>query len=223
MELEIIEKGKYSYSIVFKNATPKNEILLKALLQSKLLGAGTNVNAECNKINFNATEVITLNNLLSKYQKERNLAKLDYDETENLVLSLHKQVKNLERHNYTFSNFHLENIVVITKNKKKIFISVSTEDMFEIKNKSITFISPFDLKDRFLDPVVKKINVLPAKAHYKSCYYSLGSLAMYCIFSDFEEDDRERKLRQIKFTGLYWKILKCLDEDFDKRGLIQTL
>lgn len=220
--MEIIEKGKYSYSIEFKNANPKNEILLKALLQSKLLGAGTTITPNFNKIIFNATEVITLPNLLSKYKKERNLAKLNYDETENLVLSLHTQLKNLEGHNHTFCSFHLENIIVITKNKKKVFISLNPEDMFEIKNKSITFVSPFDLKDRFLDPVVKKINVLPSKAHYKSCYYSLGSLAMYCIFSDFEEDDRERKLQQIMFTGLYWKILKCLDKDFDKRVLIQT-
>jgi hypothetical protein len=222
MEMEIIKKEKYSYSIEFKNATPKNEILLKALLQSKLLGAGTNVNVECNKINFNATEVIYLSSLLSKYQKERNLAKLNYDETENLLLSLHTQLKHLERHNHTFCSFRIENIIVITKNKKKVFISVNPEDMFEIKNKSIIFVSPFDLKDRFLDPAVKKINVLPSKAHYKSCYYSLGSLALFCIFSDFEDDDRDRKLQQIMFTGLYWKILKCLNDDFDKRVLIQT-
>lgn len=215
--MEIIEKGKYSYSIEFKNYNPKNEILLKAILQSKLLGAGTTLTPNFNKINFNATNVITLKTLLEKYKKERNIAKLNYSETNQLLDSLSSQIHDLENLNHTFYNFSLDKIVVITKNSKNIFLHLNTEDLLEIKNKSITFITPFDLKHPFLDPEVKKLNALPSKVNSKCIYYSLGCLGLHCLFPDFGENDHERKLEQIKYTKLYWKILRYMDKDFEKR------
>jgi hypothetical protein len=216
VEMEIIEKGKYSYSIELKN-NQKNEILLKALLQSKLLGAGTTLTPNFNKINFNATNVTTLKTLLEKYKKERNIAKLNYSETNQLLDSLSSQIHYLENLNHTFYNFSLDKIVVIIKNSKNIFLHLNTEDLLEIKNKSITFITPFDLKLPFLDPEIKKLYTLPSKVNSKCIYYSLGCLGLYCLFSDFEENDHERKLEQIKYTKLYWEILRYMDKDFEKR------
>jgi hypothetical protein len=217
VEMDIIEKGKYSYSIELKNSNPKNEILLKALLQSKLLGAGTTITPSFNKISFNATNITTLKTLLEKYKKERNIAKLNYDETYQLLNSLSDQICHLEKHNYTFYNFSLDKILVITKNEKKIFICLNDEDLFKIENNFITFVSPFNLKAEFLDPELKKLNALPSKMNCKCIYYSLGCLGLYCLFSDFDENDRERKLEQIKYTKVYWKILRYTDKDFEKR------
>jgi hypothetical protein len=217
VEMEIIEKGKYSYSIEFKNTTPKNEILLKALLQSKLLGAGTTLTPSFNKINLNATNITTLKTLLEKYKKERNIAKLNYDETSQLTSSLSSQIYHLENLDYTFFNFSLDKILIITKNSKKIFIYLNTDDLMKIENKSITFITPFDLKLPFLDPEIKKLCNLPSKVNSKCIYYSLGCLGLYCLFSDFGENDHERKLEQIKYTKLYWEILRYTDKHFEKR------
>lgn len=215
--MEIIEKGKYSYSIEFKNYNTKNEILLKALLQSKLLGAGTTLTPNFNKINFNATNVTTLKLLLEKYKKERNISKLDYDETSELVSSLSSQIYHLENLNHTFFNFSLDKILIITKNSKKIFIYLRTDDLMKIENNLITFTTPFDLKLPFLDPEIKKLCNLPSKVNSKCIYYSLGCLGLYCLFSDFGENDQERKLEQIKYTKLYWEILRYIDKDFEKR------
>jgi hypothetical protein len=215
--MEIIEKGKYSYSIEFKNTNPKNEILLKALLQSKLLGAGTTLTPSFNKINLNATNITTLKTLLEKYKKERTIAKLNYDETSQLTSSLSSQIYHLENLDYTFFNFSLDKILIITKNSKKIFIYLNTDDLMKIENKSITFITPFDLKLPFLDPEIKKLCTLPSKVNSKCIYYSLGCLGLYCLFSDFGENDHERKLEQIKYTKLYWEILRYMDKDFENR------
>lgn len=156
---------------------------------------------------------------MNKYQKERNIAKLNYDETENLIVSLQKQIEYLEKCGYTFFNFTLENIIVVTKNKDKVFLFMAPDYLLKIEKKTITFGSPFKLSERFLDPEIKKITTLPAKVHYKSIYYSLGSLALYCLFSDSDEADHERKLEQIKFTNVYWEVLRCFDEEPDKRSV----
>jgi len=219
MEPEIVERGKYLHSIEFKNPTSKTETLIKCLFQSKLLGSGTTTTSDFTKINFNAIEVIRLSDLLKKYQKERNIAKLNYDETENLMLSLQKQLVYLEKCECTFFNFTLENTIVVTKNKDKVFLFMAPDYLLNVEKKTITFGSPFKLSEMFLDPELKKITTLPAKAHYKSIYYSLGSLALHCLFSDSGEADHERKLEQIKFTKVYWEILRCLNKEPDKRSV----
>jgi hypothetical protein len=217
--MEIVERGKYLYSFEFKNPSAKTETLIKSLFQSRLLGSGTTTTSDFSKINFNAIEVIKLSDLLNKYQKERNIAKLNYDETENLIISLQKQLVYLKKCGYTFFNFTLENTIVVTKNKDKIFIFMTPDYLLNIEKKKITFCNPFNLNERFLDPELKKIITLPAKAHYKSIYYSLGSLALHCLFSDSDSDEanHERKLEQIKFTKVYWEILRCFDKEPDKR------
>jgi hypothetical protein len=160
-----------------------------------------------------------LSELLNKYQKERNIAKLNYDETENLLLSLQKQLEYLEKCGHTFFNFTLESIVVITKNEKKVFLFMDTDYLLNIEKKAIIFTIPLRLKEIFLDPEIKKITSLPAKAHYKSIYYSLGCLALYCLFSGSDQADHERKLEQIKYTKVYWEVLRCLDKEHDKRSV----
>ena len=219
MEIEIIERGKYLYSIEFKNPNSKTEILIKSLFQSKLLGSGTTTTHDFKKINFNAIEVIRLSDLLNKYQKERSIAKLNYDETENLLLSLQKQLEYLEKSGHTFFNFTLENIIVITKNKDKVFVFMDTDYLLNVEKKEITFTIPLRLNERFLDPEIKKITTLPSKVHYKSIYHSLGCLALYCLFPGSDEEDHERKLQQIKFTKVYWEVLRCLDKQHDKRSV----
>jgi hypothetical protein len=115
----------------------------------------------------------------------------------------------------------IENIIVVTKNKDKVFLFMTPDYLLNIEKKTITFGAPFKLSERFLDPELKKITTLPAKAHYKSIYYSLGSLALHCLFSDSDSDeaDHERKLEQIKFTKVYWDVLRCFDKEPDKRSV----
>jgi hypothetical protein len=223
--MEITKKSTYTYSIEFKDTDEKNEILFKSLLDSKLLGAGTTITPCFKKIFFNATNVMTLQDLLEKYKREKSIEKLHYEETEKLLDSLSRQIYYLEKTNHTFSNFSLEDIIVITKNhnnvdNKKIFFILNKENLLKIKNKLIKIITPFDLRDKFLDPEIAKIYYLPSKVHYKCIYYSLSSLALYCIFQDFETniiEEKERKLEQIKFTKLYWKIIRYMDENYEKR------
>jgi len=206
--MEIVKKGNYLYNIEFKKSDLKSEILLKALFQSRLLGAGTTLTSDFKKINFNAQEVETLTHLLTRYKKERKIEKLNYDETEELIFSLKKQLEYLKRLDYTFFNFTFNDIIVITKNNNKIFINTNTEYLLKIENNLIKFISPFNQREKFLDPEIKELTSLPSTASCKAIYYSLGHLALYSLF---EEED---KLEQIKFTKVYWEILRCIKKDY---------
>jgi len=201
----ITKKSKYLYSIELKENDIKNEKLLRSLLQSKLLGPGTTITPNFKKINFNSSRVLTLQTLLLEYEKERKIAKLDYNEAEQLIQSLTEQLTHLNKENYTFFNFTLENIVVIEKNNKKIFVCLDPNYLMEIKNKQITFTEPFKMKEGFLSPEIKNLKELPSKAHYQCILYSLKHLVLFCIFSDISD---ERKMEQIKYTNLYWKLLQ---------------
>ena len=202
MEVEIVEKSKYLYSVEFKNENPKNEILLKALLESKILGAGTTITTNFKKINFNATSVTTL--------KEKNKATLSYIEANEMFDSLQEQIEYLEKKKHTFYNFSLEDVIVVTKNNKKIFFCANTDHLLVIKNQLITFDHPFDKKSGFLNPEIKKLDRLPSHANSESILYTLGKLCLYCLFQEIENEAQERKLEQIKYTPLYWKVKQCL-------------
>ena len=208
---KIIKKTKYVFSIELLNADPENEILLKSLINSKIMGAGTTITTSFDKINFNATHVCTLEDL------ERKEKKLKYNEVNELLHSLSVQINYLEKFGYTFFNFSLDKIIVITKNKQKIFININTKHMLPIKNNLITFLSPFSQKDKFLAPEIKKLCEIPSKLHYKCIYHSLGALASYCLFDDYN------KLDQIKYTKVYWSILQCMNEDCERRNIILNI
>lgn len=206
--MEIKEKGKYLFSIELKK-NPKNGILLKSLIDSKLLGPGTTITTNFDKINFHSHKVTTL---------EKKTKNLKYEEILNLLESLHKQINYLVKNNYTFYNFSLADIVVIEKHDKKVFICLNSEDLLEIHNQSIVFTNIFDTKKEFLAPEIKNISALPSKAHFKAILYALGKLCLHSLFPECDED--EKKLEQIKYTKLYWNILRCLSVDPDKRYLI---
>lgn len=89
--------------------------------------------------------------------------------------------------------------------------------MLPIKNNLITFLSPFSQKDKFLAPEIKKLCEIPSKLHYKCIYHSLGALASYCLFDDYN------KLDQIKYTKVYWSILQCMNEDCERRNIILNI
>ncbi len=96
---------------------------------------------------------------------------------------------------------------------------MDTDYLLNVEKKEITFTIPLRLNERFLDPEIKKISTLPSKVHYKSIYHSLGCLALHCLFPGSDEEDHERKLQQIKFTKVYWEVLRCLDKQHDKRSV----
>ena len=72
----------------------------------------------------------------------------------------------------------------------------------------------------FFSPELDK-KVLPAIVSYKTAYYSLGALIIYCLFgSDIKNKNIDEILLPIKYSKLYWFLKRCLDENPKNRYLI---
>jgi hypothetical protein len=214
------QKSNYLFSIELK-PDKKNVILLKSLIASKILGAGTTINSDFTRINLNAMGVFSLPDLLLKYKRERNLGKLNYRETESLVRSLSRQIECLENSGvtggWTFYNFSLDSILVVCKNGGFSFVCLDVGYLIQLSSSGevITFNQMIDLREKFLSPEIRQLKFLPSSASSKCINYSLGCLGLFCILPDFDVDDvegeRKRKMRQIEFTPLYWLFIYLLE------------
>jgi hypothetical protein len=148
---------------------------------------------------------------LDKYDK----TKYDkYSSTLFMINSLSNQQLFLERNGYTFYTFSEKDIIVINDT---IFLCIQAEFVMKIKeDKTIHFYSPFK-KGKFSSPELMSIITIPNKLSYKTIYYSFATLALFYLY-----DSIDLKLldSSIKYTKLYWFLLKCLHLDINKRFLL---
>ena len=139
-----------------------------------------------------------------------------------MIKCLSKQMNNLKRmSNLIFYGFDLDDILVI--NEDTFFIA-STRCMTKIdpKNKCIYFYKPIEIP-YFSNPELNELTKLPAKIDYRSSYYSLGALILFCstniyIFSELKEIDIT--LSPIYYTKLYWFLKRCFLKDYKQRILL---
>jgi polyhydroxyalkanoate synthesis regulator phasin len=166
-------------------------------------------------ISFTAESVKPLSVLLKK-------GKLTNQETTKMIHDLSKQIAYLEtKMQQTFYGYNLDDILVINED---IFFIASTKNLarIETKNNSIYFYKPID-KPYFSNPELNELTKLPAKIDYRSSYYSLGALILFCstniyIFSELKETDII--LSPIYYTKLYWFLKRCFHEDCKQRILL---
>jgi hypothetical protein len=166
-------------------------------------------------ISFTAESVKPLSVFLKK-------GKLTNQETTKMIHDLSKQIAYLEtKMQQTFYGYNLDDILVI--NDDTFFIA-STKNLarIETKNNSIYFYKPI-IKPYFSSPELNELTKLPATIDYRSSYYSLGALILFCstniyIFSELKEIDTI--LSPIYYTKLYWFLKRCFHEDCKKRILL---
>ena len=83
----------------------------------------------------------------------------------------------------------------------------------------MTFYSPIKLP-YFYNPELLELTTLPASIHYKSSYYSLGALLIFCLLNTYllvgndpmNDKDIERVLTPYKGTKIYWFVKRCLQD-----------
>jgi hypothetical protein len=157
-------------------------------------------------ISFTAETVKPLSTFLKK-------GKLTNQETIKIIHDLSKQIAYLETNLLAFYGYDLDDILVI--NEDTFFIA-STKCMTKIdsKNKCIYFYKPIEIP-YFSNPELNELTKLPAKIDYRSSYYSLGALILFCstniyIFSELKEMDTI--LLPIYYTKLYWFLKRCFLE-----------
>ena len=148
-----------------------------------------------------------------------------------MVLDLSLQLNYLQnKYKKTFLGYNPDNLIVVDGNK---FIYISNEHLIDIDDEEeITITFPFSQNDFLMSPELCNIKELPAKAHYKTAYFSLGTIIIIGQIGniDFLRDEYDKPIYKktidilerlsIKGTKLYWLLKRCLDEEPKRRSII---
>lgn len=138
-----------------------------------------------------------------------------------MIYDLSKQIAYLEINLMSFYGYNLDDILVINNNT---FFIASSKHLVSInaKDYNIYFYKPI-IKPYFSNPELNELTKLPGKIDYRSSYYSLGALILYCstniyIFSELIEGNS--LLESINYTKPYWFLKRCFNKDCKKRILL---
>jgi len=174
-----------------------------------------NEDQEESEIIFTAETVKPLSIFLQK-------GKLTKQETIKMIHDLCRQIANLETNLLAFYGYDLDDILVI--NDDTFFIA-NTKNLVKIEsiiNKNIFFYTPI-IKPYFSNPELNELTKLPSKIDYRSGYYSLGALILFCstniyIYSELKEVNEI--LLPLHYTKLYWFLKRCFHENCKERILL---
>ena len=193
----LFKTGKYSYKLFIKSENSKP--LYWSLLKTNII-KGAFYNSEEKMLYFTAEKIETIDKKDKKISPAKCIKMID---------TLTQQIKYLEQINYAFYGHNVSDILVINDD---IFININANTLLPITNNSITFLYPFK-KPYFLNPEISTITRLPSKIHFKSGYYSLAALIIYCLLNeDIQDKDKkeEEVLKPIFYTKIYWFLKRCL-------------
>lgn len=166
---------------------------------------------------FTAETVDTLTNFLKKSGN-----KLTMDQSIKMINDLSKQFAYLELSNFAFYGFDLDDILVINES---IFFIANTRYLLDIEETNIHFYRPI-VPPYFSSPEVVKLTNLPSKVNYRSSYYSLGSLILFCLLNKHIASELktgatvDTMLQPICHTKMYWFLKRCFLPNSEKRILI---
>ena len=204
---------KEMYSVFF---THPSRTLINSLTKSRLI-LGATITDNYTSLSFKALTIETL----TQFQKKH----FNYDMALHMTLSLTKQLSYLlQNTNECFFTYDTDKILVIDE---EIFVYLSNDSLVNREKTNITIITPF-LKEGFLSPELLQVQTIPAKIHYKTIYYSLGLLLVYCLSGQHlstndcktETPTIEELLHPIKSTKLYYFLIRSLDKNVLNRSLI---
>jgi hypothetical protein len=206
-------KGTNQFSI-YIDGDYKNEIY-ESIIKTRIIQTCF-YDVDNNCLILNAENVITL----SKYLEKQYDNKLNEKQCINIIENLTRQIKYLELTNYGFYGFDLDDVLVIDNNK---FIIANGKYLLPIEKNNLIFNELFN-KPYFNNPEIQNISSLPAKIHFKSCYYSLGCLITYLLLKTYllvgNEKEIDKILFSLNYTKIYWFLNRCLLNDYNKRTLL---
>jgi hypothetical protein len=226
-EYEITQnaKNKSMFTITFTSVSESTKSLIKSLIKSSII-LGATIYDSYKSISFKAHCIKTLNQYKKDLINAKSVPNFSYLNTLKLVYYLTKQLSYLiDEESHSFYQFAPENIIVID-NSKFIYLSLNHLKKIDVKTEFIQFTTPFD-RDGFVSPELLKIKSLPTTVNYRTIYYSLGLLAIDCLFDSKENDvniyddnNLEEILAPIKETNLFYLIKRCLQREPMNRVVI---
>ena len=167
----------------------------------------SNFDYETSSIYFCAENVTPLKDLIKNNS-------LSHNKCIKLIYDLTNQILYLKKLGYSFYGFDINDILVIDD----LFMFCSTRYLLPLVNELIIFNSPIK-QSYFSNPELLNLTTLPSEISYKCCYYSLGSLVIYCLLKE-KKEQVEKVIESLYNTKIYWFIKRCLDSDVNKRELL---
>lgn len=157
------------------------------------------------KFTIKADTITSLKDLLKKYKN-----KLPYDLCMELLYNIGNQLQTLERFYLGIPYIDLDDIIVVNE---KTFLFLNSDKIIDIKSQQIEISEPIK-KSAFFSPELLKINKIPAKISFKSSFYSLGSLIIFCFYNKFVNNSNniEDQIKSLTNTKLYWALQRLLQE-----------
>lgn len=211
---KVIQDSPFNFNMWIKGK--HNQKIYKSLIKTNILN-NSFIDELDDCICFTAEKVEPLKDFLFK---ENNNAKLTNIQSIQLLKTITRQIKYLEGINYTFYGFNIDDILVINESK---YIIVSSKHILPIQDNKIIFYYPFNIP-YFSSPEIVKLTNLPSKIDYRSCYYSLGALLIFCILNKnllvCSDKELDEFLEPIYDTNIYWFLKRCLHRDVTKRVLL---
>jgi hypothetical protein len=234
----MIEKKDSKLIIHFNSCC---ETFLKSMVHSNLLN-GSSISTSFKILSFYGTTLKTLDSFLEERKELTGRKSLSHDTIIRLLWCLFTFQKTLEIYGFSFYSISIEDIFVIDDWN---FICINPDWIRPIKiinnssssnsnnsnsnsnNKYISFYSSFQ-KNHFCSPEILRIDSIPSFVDLKTFYFTLGSLAFYCLFDKYikGETDFERKemitkeLESILGLKLYWFLKRCLEMNIENRHLL---
>jgi hypothetical protein len=210
-----------------------SEFLIRSISNTKII-LGMTPSENYDIVSFNATSVESFKQYLSSLKEMR------YNSTLKMVSDLSLQLNYLLRtYKQMFLGYNPDNLIVVDGNK---YIYLSNEYLLnidegkdeyeEIEKDTVTITCPFSQSDFLMSPELYNVRELPANVHYKTIYFSLGSLIIYGLVGnmDFLKDEDDKPIYQklndtleclpIRGSKLYWLLKRCLDEEPKRRSII---
>ena len=171
----------------------------------------SNLDYATDSIYFCAENVISFKDYLLKNNN------LSHNKCIKLIYDLTNQILYLKKLGYSFYGFDINDILVVDE----LFMFCSAEYVVPLVNESIIFYSPIK-QAYFSNPELYNLTSLPSEISYKCCYYSLGTLVIYCLLNAYinRSEQIEKVIEPLYNTKIYWFIKRCLDSDINKRELL---
>jgi hypothetical protein len=162
------------------------------------------------KFTIKADNVTTLKELLKKHKN-----KLPYELCMELLYNIGNQIQTLERFYLGIPYIELDDIIVVND---KTFLFLNSDKLIDIKSQQLEIEQPIK-KGMFFSPELQEIKKIPANISYKSSFYSLGSLIVFCYYHKQIDMNSEISLqiKSLYTSKLYWSLLRLLEKDTSKR------
>lgn len=200
--------GDYKYDIYF--SVSKTKILDNCYYDD-----------ETNTIIFSAEKVERLSDYLDTCES----AKMDYLSGMKLIQNISRQICYLYENHFSFYGFDLDDVLVV--NKTIFFVASSNYLLPLVDQSNIVFYNPIKMP-YFANPELFNVKFLPCEINYKSCYYSLGILLIYCLLNNYllvgneikTDKEVEKALSPMKYTKMYWFLKRSMNTTCDKRILL---